>query len=117
MAKITFAKGDYVTFLGMHSAMPTGRVIDVTIEGHPIVVFGSGEMTVNKKVFKETSELIPAQNPETETRRLLIFKTISAIFPELDNPPPTEDEPVEQKTTNNSSSDHGVDAGDYDGPA
>lgn len=101
----------------MHSATPLGRVIDVTVKGYPVVVFARDEMTVDKGVFENTSNLIPAYAPNGENPRFIMFKTISAIFPELDNPPPTEDESVEQKTTNNSSSDHGVDTGDYDGPA
>ncbi|NCU41421.1 MAG: hypothetical protein EOM19_01710 [Candidatus Moranbacteria bacterium] len=114
MAKITFEKGDYVTFFGRHTGYPVGRVIGVTTEG-PLVVFAENERVIKNMVFTDTSHLVPAYGPTQENNRYaLIFQAISAIFPELDNPP-EEADPAEQ--SDDSSSDHGVDAGDFDGPA
>lgn len=123
MARITFEKGNYVTFLGLHSGVPIGRVVDITVEGHPVIVFRDRNRNIIKKeVFEKTSKLIPACTPipadtptEIHKRLIQMFETISAIYPELDNPSATEDEPVEQSSP--SPSDHGVDAGDYDDPS
>ncbi len=103
MAKITFEKGDYVTFLGRHTGFPVGRVIDVTTEG-PLVVFAENECVIKKRVFTDTSRLVPAHSPtQANNDYVLMFQTISAIYPDLDNPPTKEDAPVEQD--NNSSPD------------
>jgi hypothetical protein len=121
MAKITFAKGDYITFLGKETSTPLGRVVEITEDGNPLVVWfrvirpGSNFMNSPvKEAFTDSTNLVPAEMPQRDIHISLrtMFQTISAIFPELDNPSATKDEPVEQN--NGSPSDHGFNFSEVD---